>query len=423
SDSRTLELIERIDEIGSTHDRLMASLLRGVYYLYQGDLAASKRAASRFDELSATIGSRWTTDVMDAMEFTPHHLAGDVLGLKRSLHRIERLRAIAPGLDSYCEVNRAMYEGHRGRPDLALKIYASIEDHLAPFSSPIWSQGRGHQAECLNMLGRHAEALALCEAARARLTAQDRMFVLAYQQLERESAMALAGLGRIDEAVRMSEGLIAEYAGYDNPMTQGLLHYDRARIAIVARDKEAFERHAEAVKAAFTRTAHPALIARSKRLFELGRAAGLVALPGVERAARFGLVRNVRAERILDEVVRAAGASAACLYLMIHGKPVLSAQHGHPDTVVALTREATALMNVLRDGMSANEFTSAVVHFVTATHDARRFVPLLMGHEDTGQTLIAVIVLGDCEKSVELTQLELTQIASELVHEEDTEIV
>src|SRR5690606_6960260 len=146
------------------------------------------------------------------------HLAADVLGLKRTLHRVERLVDMAPSLAIYREVVRAMYEGHRGRPDRALAIYASIEHELAPFAAPIWAAARSHQAECLNMLGRPAEALAVCEAACAQLRPADRVYVFAYQQLERETAVALAALGRGAEAVQLMDGLMDECARYDNPL-------------------------------------------------------------------------------------------------------------------------------------------------------------------------------------------------------------
>ncbi|HEY6880785.1 MAG TPA: protein kinase [Polyangiales bacterium] len=426
-DSKTLEHTEQVIASGSTnHDRLMAHLLRSKYYLHRGDLAGAKREGERFDEMAAKYGSRWTADVMAACEFTPYHLAGDVLGLKRTLHRIERLAAVSPGLATHREVIRAMYEGHRGRPDLALEIYRTIDAQIAPFEDPTWSLARGHQAECLNMLGRHSQALSVCEVARAQLHADDRPWVFAYQQLERETAQALTGLGRIEEAVQLAEALIAECAPYDNPLISGLLHYDRARIACVARDSEAFERHAEAAKSIFASTANPALIARGKRLFELGRAVGLVqALPSFQEqaGARFGLVRNLRAERVLDDFVQNTGTSSACLYLMVNGRAVRSAQHGDASHIAPLHRDVSRLVRTLHEDSDEDDIARALGSLPLALRESHRVLPLLANNDNGEPQLVALLVVGDADRSLACTQTDLTQIASELVQEENTELI
>ncbi|HEY6878903.1 MAG TPA: hypothetical protein VI299_12825, partial [Polyangiales bacterium] len=179
-DSVTLQSAEHIDKLGAKNDRLLTHFLRRTYHLYRGDLVSAKSEEARFDETAATFGSRWLADVVAVLEFLPYHLAGDVLALKRTLSRIERLEAIAPRLSGYREIIRAMYEGHRGRPDLALKIYEQMGDELDPFKVPVWASARAHQAECLNALGRPDEALQVCERARAQLTLADRIYVHAY---------------------------------------------------------------------------------------------------------------------------------------------------------------------------------------------------------------------------------------------------
>ncbi|HEY6877490.1 MAG TPA: hypothetical protein VI299_05695, partial [Polyangiales bacterium] len=421
-DSQTMPHTELVAATGGNHDRMMAHLLRSKYHLHRGNLEGAKQEAALFDAMAARYGARWTADLMAAVEFAPYHLAGDVLGLKRTLHQFERLVAIAPKLATYREVVRAMYEGHRGRPDLALSIYAALDDALAPFSDPSWSLARGHQAECLNILGRHAQALAVCEAARAQLSPGDRIYVFAYQQLERESAQALAGLGRIAEAVQTSDSLLAECAGFDNPLINGLLHYDRARIACVARDLEAFERHASAAREAFASTANPALHARSKRLLELGRAAGLVALaPTPQAGMRLGLVRNARAERALDEVVETSGAGMACLYLMVNGNAVLSAQHGQTEEVDSVHRAVTSMFTKL-DVTSERALVNVMRQLPSKLQGALQVLPLFASNDNDTPKLVAMLVLSDSANPASVSQLDLGQIASELILDDDTEL-
>ncbi|HEY6881516.1 MAG TPA: protein kinase, partial [Polyangiales bacterium] len=139
-------VIDRIEALGGKHDRMQAQFIRYQSYLYKGDLAAAKREEERFDEMSAQFGTRWTTDMHAATAFIPYHLTGDVLGLKRTLHRMELLLPMAPQLKNTYAIARAMYEGHRGRPDLALRQYDQLGAGIAPFENSMWAAAAGHKA-------------------------------------------------------------------------------------------------------------------------------------------------------------------------------------------------------------------------------------------------------------------------------------
>lgn len=422
-DSTTLNSAERIDALGATHDRLLSCILRRTYHLYRGDAEAAKREESRFDEMAARFGSRWVADVLSVLEFVPYHLSADVLGLKRTLHRVERLVDMAPNLAIYRDVVRAMYEGHRGRPERALAIYAAIDDQLAPFAAPIWATARGHQAECLNMLGRPAEALAVCEAARAHLRPEDRAYVFAYQQLEREAAVALAALGREGEAMWLMDELIAACAPYDNLLVKGLLHFDRARVACAMRDPQAFAAHAAAATAAFTKSGNPALIARAKRLRDYGRRAGLTvtqARPREDQAEpRLPSYARTRAERALEEVVQTVGCRSACLLLIMDGRVVLGAQSGDVALTSLLEDEIDQLARSLDGAREESVITEALARMPSAVLGTWRLMPLLARHDGTLRQLVGILLLGECERPGAMVQLDLGQLASELREDDD----
>ena len=75
-----------------------------------------------------------------------------------------------------------------------------------------------------------------------------------------------------------------------NPLELGASHRDRARIALAAGDREAFDTHLAAMEAAFRTTKHPCLIAQVEALTA---AAVLAGVRTEVRAVRSGPTRSV----------------------------------------------------------------------------------------------------------------------------------
>ncbi|HEY6878887.1 MAG TPA: protein kinase [Polyangiales bacterium] len=413
-------LIERIDALGSKQDQMQAQFLRWQHQLHRGDLAAAKLEEERFDEMSAQFGTRWATDVHSAFAFTPFHLTADVLGLKRTLHRMELVLPLVPNMATTFSIVRAMYEGHRGRPDLALRIYDELGDRIAPWQDCTWAKGTAHKAECLNSLGRHREALAVCEAARAQLSEADRPFVFTYQQLERESALALAGLGRFAEAVELADKLLAECAGSDNLLIRGLLHFDRARIARRAGDDAAFETHALAAKADLAATRNPSGIARVNRLFDATRGAAVSGSDAATDGYTSTLgefidpARRSKAERALKEFVTTVEARTAQLYVVVYGRPVLCAQHGAGVFETRFEPDIARVAAKLDRERPAPVVSEALSHVPTELGQTGRLIPLVAPRAAGQSQLVALVALGQCERPDAISELNLVAIANEL---------
>jgi len=418
-DSSVLESAEKTN-LGGRHDQLMALFLRRAFHLYRGDLAAIKRETERFDQMAAKFGSRWGADVMSALEFLPYHLSGDVLGLRRTRHRLERLAAEHPGLATHLAVTRAMYEGHRGRPDLALQMYAELNDRIAPFADGSWAAARGHQAECLNSLGRHREALDLCEGSLSHLTATDREYALAYQQLDREAAVALSGLGRDTEATCRCEDLLAVTAPHGHPLALGLLHWDRARIACSALDQSAFSEHCEAANQIFASLGNPALIGRGKRLIEQERSAGLLGAPSehydTTSPMSSGLVNVERAQRALRTAAASVGAQSAHLYAVVCGRASLVAQFGDSDTLAPLGNKLAEAARLLNGEVTDREIESVLSEVRDDPPVGVSILPLVADLDDTRRHLVGLLVLGACEGSA--TALDLSWLVTEMSDED-----
>jgi tetratricopeptide (TPR) repeat protein len=404
---------------------LMAHVLRRTYHLYRGDVAAAKREEDIFDDMAAQYGSRWVADSVSVLEIVPYHLAGDVLGLKRALHRVERLAVISQGLATQREIIRAMYEGHRGRPEYALEIYAANAEHLAPFANGMWAAARGHQAECLNTVGRHREALALCTEARAHLTAEDRVYVFAYQQLERESALALAGLGQLEEATTLCEMLLDESDRHSNELVRGLLHHDRAQIACVARDTEAFELHLDAAKRSFVSIGNPALLGKVKRLFERGRALGLVVAPRVSggHSEDTAPMFNERAEHLLHEAVQTVGAASACVYSLAAGRIILAASYGNMQITGSFQKEIARIVESLEEEPTEERVASVLSTIPTDVCALRTLIPLVACVKKDHPVLFGILVLGQCDNPDAIGQLNVSELALGLWDNDETSVL
>jgi hypothetical protein len=88
--------------------------------------------------------------------------------------------------------------------------------------------------------------------------------------LDLELAVADAGLGEPDEALSRIDKLVARHANSGHLLGIGLLHEARARIAWSAGKVDAYDQSVREVERCFVSTREPGLIARSKRLRELG---------------------------------------------------------------------------------------------------------------------------------------------------------
>ena len=191
-----------------------------------------------------------------------------------------------------------------------------------------WARSVGFQAQGYNHLGRYAEALAVCEAAMAHVRPEDRRFVRMFLMLEVQHALALAGLGRTLDAANRLQELITEHEPFRGPLTLGLLHEARARVALLHRDKDTFAHDLAQVERWYRPTcvssliAHIELLARQgEEVFDLPRMHGSVSMtPSSLSTARSALSQcsddRARAELALDLILEEGGVAQGHLFLL-----------------------------------------------------------------------------------------------------------
>jgi len=95
------------------------------------------------------------------------------------------------------------------------------------------------------------------------------------------------------------DDLLLSHERDSQPLLIGLLHRDRARVARMACDKAAFERHTEAACEQFSLTENPTLLGQARRLAEFtpidGDGRSRVASAGAPEG--FGVLQSVAGAR------------------------------------------------------------------------------------------------------------------------------
>jgi tetratricopeptide (TPR) repeat protein len=215
----------------------------------------------------------------------------------------------------YADLAQAAYLLCRGDYDGALRLHAMLVNE-EPRSRAGWAGLTASLAAVHLALGDPARARAVCEDALRRLPAEDRPFAIMNMRLEIELARARAAMGEVAEAAKALDELLEEHRTAQNPLTLGLIHEARARIAILQRDVPAYGKHKEQVERWFRQTKNPSLIAQCEKLEKLALQSGLDVAPvagafvaeSFENITRSLIVgsRNPeeRAQRALELVLR-----------------------------------------------------------------------------------------------------------------------
>jgi tetratricopeptide (TPR) repeat protein len=265
-----------------------AQSVRMGYHGYRGEMDLSDQHRKQGEMLALRGGISWSSATIMAMRASYMALGNnDTVGVVRGLSELERFVPIAPKIPLYLEVLRASLELLRGRPQRAVDSFERL------FASPEAEHMIAHYfdltlyAKALSALGRHADAKRVCEQTLAGFGPHEALYVKKglYQQI----ALTEAAQGNTDAAARILEDLIEQLKAFDNPLWSGLVHRDRARVALVAQDRASFEQHAKAMATLFGGTKNPALIQQCDQL----------------QAAAQAQARGARATRALDETAMA----------------------------------------------------------------------------------------------------------------------
>lgn len=264
--TRVLELADQLEQLETPFAQMSADKLRMLYHANQGDLALHQHFRERVEMHAIQQGSAWQVEVWapgaSIMVYLRTH---DAMGMKREMEQLQRLSKDVPSLELYNQRARGTYLLLGGRVAEAVEPLEACTRET-PQAVAGWARAHGALARAYNSLGRHQEALDICQAVLTRIAADDLMFTSMNLIVQTEFALAEAGLGRVDSAARKLDALLALHAPQGGPLTLGLIHEARARVARLAHDQAAQNLHFERMEKWYRDTSVPALIAYCETL-------------------------------------------------------------------------------------------------------------------------------------------------------------
>lgn len=258
-------LADRMDALAREFHRPHAEFLRYLHHALRGEQRRAEEHRALAEVLSVRGGSAWSAlHGMAYRSILVCQWTRDASGLLRALHDMDRFLEVAPAMRTFRDLAQAYLELLRGRAEQAAAIYERV--FADGERLPNLCTERGRYAEALNALGRSGEAKQICEEALRDVADEDLPFRFMYQSTAQELAISEALLGDLDAARARLAALSA--VPIENPLLMGSLFRDQARVALLARDEEAFLAAYLEMSARFRQTQHPSLIQQCQQLWE-----------------------------------------------------------------------------------------------------------------------------------------------------------
>jgi hypothetical protein len=264
-----LESADALDATGLKLYAMIASQLRFLYYMNRGEFAKAAPHRELVEVNAAHIGSIWQAETWEAAAMILVHTSlSDVVASTHVARRLEMLSRTVPSLKRHARLARQGLQLAGGDPSYTPQVDAEYRN-MKPRSFIGWAATQAYLARGYNECGQHTEAKAVCDRTLAHISVEEREFVSHFLNLDIESAIADAHLGRVADALSRIDGLLGRFAGIDHPLLQGRLHETRARINWMAGNHAEYRRSLAEVERWFRPTGTPVLIARYERLAQL----------------------------------------------------------------------------------------------------------------------------------------------------------
>lgn len=254
------------------------------YYGYRGEQDKAELHRARAELSALRGGNSWSAiTVLTVRVMYTAIYNHDAIMLLQGINELERFSAVAPKLRTIKTIAEAWLEHLRGRSDRAVTMFERVLPTEEARSFPSWRYDHALYAVALNAVGKHERAREVC----LELLGGDTSGADAYTRAALPPlAHAEASLGRHELAAELMDRYIALLLPSDNPLTLGSAHRDRAQIAILSDDREAYATHFEAMKRYFTATQNPSLIRQIERSAGVAQRSGLGSSGRIVHASR-----------------------------------------------------------------------------------------------------------------------------------------
>jgi tetratricopeptide (TPR) repeat protein len=220
--------------------------VRRAYYLRQGDWREAERCRDRIERLRVqSVRRPPMVDTSARLELDTSAHAGDLLGVRRAMARMESMIALHPGYAVYAHFGPAMIEHLKGNNEAALQHLERALAMVRPGRHPTWAWIAGSRIEVLIALGRYREAEQAGLAYVKEGTAAGLRVML--DHITVALALAQAKLGDFDSAIEHLDHAVEYRESMGSAgLNLGWAYEVRARVAIWMRDQRAFTRAAAA---------------------------------------------------------------------------------------------------------------------------------------------------------------------------------
>jgi tetratricopeptide (TPR) repeat protein len=249
--------------------RVNAWRVRALLQLAIGDMDEANKCLRRSELLQLQEGLRERyVSATTGMELLMRSRLGDLLGVKSQLPRLARLAEQYPGWRPVELLGRCRYSELQGDLQGALELCERGLREALPAAHPFFAALAASQVSLLSQLGREPEAVMLGRHYLKLCDEQE----LSPLELSIAVAEVLARMGEHVEAAQALEPRLRDVEQFGcGGFTAGKAYEMRARIALAARDRAAFEHHIECCAREYEKAHNPALASRVEALLEQAR--------------------------------------------------------------------------------------------------------------------------------------------------------
>jgi len=255
----TLEIADELGR-GDPFYAPHAECARMAYYGLRGEKEEAELHRARAELLALRGGTSWSAvTVLTARLAYAAAAARDAIALVQAIAELDRLSTVAPKLATCKLLSEAWLEHLRGHDAESIALYERVIDTEDARGLMFWRADRTQFAAVLNHAGQYERAKALCEplcVAAADSSSNDVTTVLPWSQV----AIAEAHLGNVERATQLLDQVTAALLPLANPLQLGAVHAERARVALLAVDRESFDEHFAQMEYYFRSTRNASLI-------------------------------------------------------------------------------------------------------------------------------------------------------------------
>jgi len=269
-ESQALARADMLEGVGTLIAYAGALRIRTIYYARRGDVDRAEHYRRLIDLHAIQGGTVWQGEWFSVpLEGLAGAAWTDLVTLRRSLERLNRLVADVPALGNVRDGIRISYHFRRGEYARAAELGAQYVAEHPPRTLVGWPATYGVVALSFVEVGEATRARRLCEDALAHVSEEDLSYFVMYGALEVAYATALAVCGELERGKALLRKRIERIRKCGEHSSLVLMYQYQARMAQLLGDRELLTEALQAMREAALTSGLPAVILLADRVAEL----------------------------------------------------------------------------------------------------------------------------------------------------------